>query len=127
MLEDYPRLRELRYTLYRIFKNPSAIIGFGLLFIFTSVAVFAPQIAPPKYAHNPYMMPHKGFSPTPKPPSEKFIFGTTSGQYIGTQDMGNATSGTVTGLSDCTTYYISLKAYNNMIVKRSRGEKVSKR
>lgn len=81
MIEDHPRLRELRYTLYRIFKNPSAIIGFGLLFIFISVAVLAPLIAPPKYAHNPYMMPHKGYSPTPKPPSEKFIFGTTSGQY----------------------------------------------
>ena len=26
-------------------------------------------------------MPHKGFSPTPKPPSDKNIFGTTSGQY----------------------------------------------
>jgi peptide/nickel transport system permease protein len=26
-------------------------------------------------------MPHKGFSPTPKPPSETNIFGTTSGQY----------------------------------------------
>ena len=81
MFEDHPRLRELQYTLYRIFKNPSAIIGFGLLFIFTAVAVFAPQIAPPKYAHNPYMMPHKGFSPTPKSPSETHIFGTTSGQY----------------------------------------------
>ncbi len=45
------------------------------------VAIFAPYIAPPKYAHNPYLMPHKGFSPTPKPPSETNIFGTTSGQY----------------------------------------------
>jgi peptide/nickel transport system permease protein len=26
-------------------------------------------------------MPHKGFSPTPKPPGEGRIFGTTSGQY----------------------------------------------
>ena len=48
---------------------------------FTMVAIFAPYIAPPKYAHNPYLMPHKGFSPTPKPPSETHIFGTTSGQY----------------------------------------------
>ena len=81
MLENHPRLRELRYTLYRIFKNPSAIIGFGLLFIFIVVAVFAPLIAPPKYAYDPYRMPHKGFSPTPKPPSKMHIFGTTSGQY----------------------------------------------
>ena len=81
MFEDHPRIRELKYTLHRIFRNPSAIIGFTLLLFFTAVAVFAPVIAPPKYAHNPYLMPHKGFSPTPKPPSEKNIFGTTSGQY----------------------------------------------
>ena len=81
MAQTHPRLRELKYTLYRIFRNPSAIIGFSLLIFFLSVAVFAPQIAPPKYAHNPYLMPHKGFSPTPKPPSDKNIFGTTAGQY----------------------------------------------
>lgn len=81
MLENHPRIKEFRYTLYRIVRNPSAIIGFTLLFFFIGVAVLAPYIAPPKYAHNPYLMPHKGFSPTPKPPSEKNIFGTTSGQY----------------------------------------------
>ena len=81
MNKTHPRLRELKYTLNQIFRNPSAIIGFTLLFIFIGVAVFAPQIAPPKYAYNPYMMPHKGFSPTPKPPSTTNIFGTTSGQY----------------------------------------------
>jgi peptide/nickel transport system permease protein len=81
MKSEHPRLRELKYTLSRIFKNPSAIIGFTLLLVFTGVAVFAPLIAPPKYAHNPYLMPHKGFSPTPKPPGAGRIFGTTSGQY----------------------------------------------
>ncbi len=81
MRQEHPRIREFKFTLYRIFRNPSAIIGFSLLLLFTTVAVFAPQIAPPKYAHNPYLMPHKGYSPTPKPPSEKNIFGTTSGQY----------------------------------------------
>jgi peptide/nickel transport system permease protein len=77
----HPRLREFKYTLYRIFRNPSAIIGITILLIFVAVAVFAPLIAPPKYAYNPYMMPHKGFSPTPKAPSQANIFGTTSGQY----------------------------------------------
>ena len=77
----HPRLREFKYTLHRIFRNPSAIIGFALLFFFVTVAVCAPLIAPPKYAFNPYKMPHKGFSPTPKPPSAEHIFGTTSGQY----------------------------------------------
>ena len=79
--KQHPRIRELKFTLRRIFKNPSAIIGFTLLFCFIGVAVFAPIIAPPKYAHNPYQMPHQGFSPTPKPPSKAHIFGTTSGQY----------------------------------------------
>jgi peptide/nickel transport system permease protein len=81
MNDRHPRLRELKFTLHRIFRNPSAIIGFMLLLFFAGIALFAPQIAPPKYAHNPYMMPHKGYSPTPKPPSKAHIFGTTSGQY----------------------------------------------
>ncbi len=81
MSHKHPRLREFKFTLYRILRNPSAIIGFTLLLFFSGVALFAPQIAPPKYAYNPYMMPHKGYSPTPKPPSESNIFGTTSGQY----------------------------------------------
>lgn len=78
---EHPRWREFKFTLYRIFRNPSAIIGFGLLFFFVAVAVAAPYIAPPKYEHAPYQMPHKGFSPTPKPPSDQNLFGTTSGQY----------------------------------------------
>jgi peptide/nickel transport system permease protein len=81
MTKLHPRLRELKFTLYRIIRNPSAIIGFTLLFVFTAVAIFAPQIAPPKYSYNPYLMPHKGFSPTPKPPGPERIFGSTSGQY----------------------------------------------
>ena len=81
MNSQHPRLRELRLTLHRIFRNPSAAIGFILILFFLAVAVLAPYIAPPKYAHNPYLMPHKGFSPTPKPPNQTQIFGTTSGQY----------------------------------------------
>lgn len=81
MLENHPRLKELRYTLYRIFRNPSAIIGVILLLFFISVAVFAPYIAPPKYEDRPYMMPRAGYTITPKPPDEQHIFGTTEGQY----------------------------------------------
>ncbi len=81
MIQQHPRLREFKFTLHRIFRNPSAVIGFSLLLFFTAVAVFAPQIAPPKYPHNPYLMPHLGFSPTPKPPSATSIFGAASGQY----------------------------------------------
>jgi peptide/nickel transport system permease protein len=81
MATEHPRLKEFKFTLYRIFRNPSAVIGFSLLFFFISIALCAPYIAPPKYVHEPYMMPHKGYSPTPKPPSDTNIFGTTSGQY----------------------------------------------
>jgi peptide/nickel transport system permease protein len=81
MTTPHPRLREFRYTLYRIFRNPAAIIGVVLLLFFAATAVLAPYIAPPRYAHNPYLMPHKGFAPTPKPPGPERIFGATSGQY----------------------------------------------
>jgi peptide/nickel transport system permease protein len=81
MTHHHPRLRELKFTLHRIFRNPAAIIGFSLILFFAAMAIFAPQIAPPQYEHNPYLMPHKGFSPTPKPPGETHIFGTASGQY----------------------------------------------
>jgi len=80
-MSNHPKLKEMRFTLSRIFKNPSAIIGFSLLFFFIMVAVFAPVIAPPANPHNPYLVPHTGYSPTPKPPSAEHIFGTTSGQY----------------------------------------------
>jgi len=78
---EHPKIKELKYTLYRIFRNPSAIIGVVLLLIFITIAVLAPYIAPPKFKHRPYMMPHKGYSMTPQPPGEGRIFGTTSGQY----------------------------------------------
>ena len=78
---EHPKIKELKYTLYRIFRNPSAIIGVVLLLIFITIAALAPYIAPPKYEHRPYMMPHKGYSMTPLPPGEGRVFGTTSGQY----------------------------------------------
>ncbi len=65
----------------RIFRNPSAIVGMIILTFFVCVALAAPYLAPPKNIHKPYKIPHKGFSTTPKAPSESNIFGTTSGQY----------------------------------------------
>ncbi len=79
--KEHPKIKELKFTLYRIFRNPAAIIGTGLLVIFVTVAVMAPYLAPPKNEFNPYLMPHKGYSAVPKPPSAKAWFGTTSGQY----------------------------------------------
>jgi len=81
MTSQHPVIKELKYTLHRIFKNPTAILGFTLLSFFITVAIFAPYIAPPKYEHNPYKVPHSGFSTIPKPPSAEHPFGTTSGQY----------------------------------------------
>ena len=40
-------------------------------------------------------------------------YGTSTGQYTGVQDLGSATSGSLTGLNDCTTYYIAVKAYDS--------------
>jgi peptide/nickel transport system permease protein len=81
MASQHPAIKELKYTLHRIFKNPTAILGFTLLSFFITVAILAPYIAPPKYEHNPYKVPHSGFSTIPKPPSAEHPFGTTSGQY----------------------------------------------
>jgi peptide/nickel transport system permease protein len=81
MIKEHPRLREIIYTLNRIFKNPTAVIGGILLLGFSGIAFFAPYLAPPKYDHAPYRMPHKGYSATPKPPNREFYFGRTSGQY----------------------------------------------
>ena len=72
-----PRLRELQFTLSRIFSNPAAIIGFSLMAVFVGIAIAAPLLAPPHDKSNPYMMPHDGFDPTPKPPGgERFEFTT---------------------------------------------------
>ncbi|MBR9985070.1 MAG: ABC transporter permease [Desulfosarcina sp.] len=79
--EKHPRLRELRFTLIKIFRNPTAVLGGILLLGFAATAVLAPVIAPPRYPDSPYRMPRKGYSPIPKPPSETNVFGTTSGQY----------------------------------------------
>ena len=74
-------LKNIYTPLRRLFKNPMAQIGGSLLTLFVLTALFAPVIAPPKYAFAPYRMPHKGFSSTPKPPNAQYFFGTTSGQY----------------------------------------------
>jgi len=39
-------------------------------------------------------------------------YGTNPGQYIGVQDMGNGTTGTLSVPGSCTTYHVALKAYN---------------
>lgn len=67
--EQHPRIRELKFTLSRIFKNPTAILGFSLMIFFVGIAIGAPYLAPPQDKFNSYLMPHDGFDPTPKSPS----------------------------------------------------------
>ncbi len=82
MINNHPKLKEFKFTLNRIFKNPSAIIGFSLLLFFIGVAIFAPYLAPPDpNSFDPYIVPHYGLSSTPKPPSAEHLMGTSSGQY----------------------------------------------
>ncbi|HXV75660.1 MAG TPA: hypothetical protein VD788_05015 [Candidatus Polarisedimenticolaceae bacterium] len=55
---------------------------------------------------------HLAWDAVPGATGYRAYFGTASGQYTGVVDMKNATSGTLTGLLDCTTYYVSIKAYD---------------
>ena len=45
------------------------------------MAIAAPRLAPPRNARQPYAIPRDGFSPEPRAPSAKHLFGTTEGQY----------------------------------------------
>lgn len=72
----------LRFALHQLKKNPLSIIGVVILLTFIIIAIMAPFIAPPPEGHiDRYMIPRDGFSPTPHPPSEEHLFGTTQGQY----------------------------------------------
>ena len=69
------------FTLKRLFSNPLTSIGLAIVLGFALVAIFAPSIAPPVDAANPYMMPHDGWRMPPSPPSEDHPFGTLQQQY----------------------------------------------
>ena len=79
--EEHPRLKEIKFSLNKIVKSPLSIIGLTLIFIYLMIALFAPVIAPPKYEHEPFRIPHEGYSVTPKPPAPGHPFGTTTKQY----------------------------------------------
>jgi chitodextrinase len=42
----------------------------------------------------------------------RVYYGSAPGTYTKSLDVGNTTSATVTGVADCTTWYLSVKAYN---------------
>lgn len=67
-------------VLRQILTNPLSFGGLVLVLFFVAVAVFAPDIAPPK-GRDPYMIPRDGFLAEPQPPNTEHPFGTTEGQY----------------------------------------------
>ena len=77
----HPRIKELKFSLKRLKKSPLSLIGLSLILFFLAIAIFAPQLAPPKYIHDPYRIPRNGYSAIPRPPSPEHPFGTTEGQY----------------------------------------------
>jgi hypothetical protein len=42
----------------------------------------------------------------------RLYYGTTAGQYSSNVDVGNVTAYTLSGLNDCTTWYVAVKAYD---------------
>jgi peptide/nickel transport system permease protein len=85
---------EFRRVLRKIFRNPSAVLGFSLLIFFILVAIFAPVIAKPlnpmmpdeegkpMKLDNPYIMPIITWSSEPVPPSREHPFGMIQGRDI---------------------------------------------
>lgn len=77
----HPAWREFAFSMKRLFKNPLTIIGLTIIVFFALVAILAPLLAKPPRAHDPYLMPHDGWSMTPSPPSAKHPLGTLPSQY----------------------------------------------
>lgn len=77
----HPGWRELGFSLKRLFKNPLTIIGLTIILFFVFLAVAAPYLAPPPRPHDPYLMPHDGWSMDPSPPSAAHPLGTLPSQY----------------------------------------------
>jgi peptide/nickel transport system permease protein len=80
-VERHPRLRELAFSLKRLYRNPLTIIGTVIIVLFAFIAIFAPVLAPPPVPHNPYQMPHTGWKVAPTPPSAQNPLGTLPQQY----------------------------------------------
>jgi len=77
----HPRWKELGFSLKRLLKNPLTIIGLTIILFFVFLAIFAPILAPPPRAFDPFLMPHKGWKIAPSPPSKDAPLGTLPSQY----------------------------------------------
>jgi len=65
---------ELYRILKGIFTNPTSIAGFALIILFVLVAIFAPQIIPPKEnALDPFKIMRDGFATVPKAPGTLWV------------------------------------------------------
>jgi len=63
-------------------KNPLSLAGVIIIFIFVTVAILAPLIAPTPAGHiNPYMIPRDGYWAEPESTNAEHIFGPPQGQY----------------------------------------------
>lgn len=81
-----PALKEAKFMLSRIKKNPLSVLGISILIFYCVVALLAPVLAPPS-GSDPYMIPHDRWYSTPQPPSAIHPFGTSEAQldiYYGT-------------------------------------------
>ncbi|HOQ38856.1 MAG TPA: ABC transporter permease [Fervidobacterium sp.] len=94
MNEEKKQSSEFKRTMRKIFRNPSAVLGFVLLIFFIIIAIFAPLIAKPinpmmldddgnyMKLDNPYIMPRITWSSEPVPPSAEHPFGMIQGRDI---------------------------------------------
>lgn len=80
-VNQHPRLDELMFSLKRFMKNPLSIVGLSIILFFALVAAFAPLLAPPWKADDPYQIPHNGWTQEPQPPSVTNPLGTMPEQY----------------------------------------------
>lgn len=72
---------EWQDVLYRLFNNKISLVGLVIIILLGVIAIFAPWIAPPQSAREPYMIPRAGWIFEPQPPSKEHIFGTAESQY----------------------------------------------
>jgi len=69
-----PRLKELKFTFYRIKQSPLAVLGVIIITAFIVIAIFAPYLAPPNEP-DPYLLP-KTWITEPQPPDAQYPMGT---------------------------------------------------
>ena len=75
-------MTDWKFMARQLAKNPLSLAGVIIIFIFVTVAILAPLIAPTPAGHiNPYMIPRDGYWAEPQSPNAEHIFGTTQGQY----------------------------------------------